>query len=113
MTAKQRRLLRRFGLRRWQRSAALSSRPQLQAFQSGRDTEADLTLHADRLQRDRIVRAAEQHVTADPDAERRTAVRAGVVARKIARAKPRCRRIHRPSQRRLLGDAEVDTDLLD
>src|SRR4249920_2783402 len=37
----------------------LPSRPEFQAFQSGGDAEADLALHAQRLQRDRIRRAAD------------------------------------------------------
>src|ERR1700681_2112090 len=34
---------------------SLPSRPQFQAFQSGSNADADLALHAERLQRDRIV----------------------------------------------------------
>lgn len=38
----------------------LPARPKFEAFQSGRDIEADLALHAQRLQRDRIAGAADQ-----------------------------------------------------
>src|SRR5258705_1925261 len=91
----------------------LSSRPQFQAFQPGRDADADLALHAKRLQRDRIVRSADQRVAADADTERRAALRAGIVAGKVARSKPRHRRKHAPGQHRLLGDAEIESDLAD
>src|ERR1700722_15002555 len=57
----------------------LASRPKFQAFQPGRYTEADLALHADRLQRDRIVRAAYQRIAPDPDANRRASLSAGVI----------------------------------
>src|SRR5438067_3889840 len=63
----------------------LSPRPQFQALQPGRDADADLALHAERLQRDRVVRAADQRVAADADAEGRAALRADVITRKIAR----------------------------
>ena len=66
----------------------LPSRPQLQALQSGRDVQAHLALHAERLQRDRIVRAADQHVAADADADRGAALRAGVIAGEIAGPEP-------------------------
>src|SRR3978361_2330382 len=52
-------------------------------------------------------------MAADPDAERGTALCAGVRAGEIARSEPRHRCEHAPSQRRFLGDAEIKTDLLD
>src|ERR1700737_4426914 len=51
----------------------LTSRPEFQAFQPGRDVDADLALQAERLQGDRIVGTADQHVAADTDAEPRAA----------------------------------------
>jgi hypothetical protein len=82
----------------------LPSRPKFQACQPGRDTQTDLPLHAERLQRDRIRRAAHQHIAAEPDAERRAALRAGIIAREIARPEPRHRRVSRdfgkPEKRR-------------
>src|SRR6266480_4543705 len=91
----------------------LPPRSKFQAFQAGRDAEADLALDAEWLQRDRIRRAADQHVAADPDADRRAALRAGVIAREIAGPEPRHRRVHAPGQRRFLGDAEIEADLAD
>src|ERR1700727_3540109 len=89
----------------------LPSRAKLEALQSGRDVEAALALHAQRLQRDRIVGTADQHIAADADADRRAALRAGVIARQIARPEPRDRRPDAPGQRGFLGDAEIDADL--
>src|ERR1700722_5160735 len=91
----------------------LPSRPKFQALQTGRDIEADLALQAQRLQRDRIVRAADQHIAACPDADRSTALRAGVVARKVAGPEPGDRRPHAPRQRRFLGDADINAYLAD
>ena len=65
-------------------TACSPARAKFQALQPGRDVEADLALHAERLQRDRIVGAADQHVAADADANRRAALRAGVIAGEIA-----------------------------
>ena len=47
------------------------------------------------------------------DADRRAALRAGVVAGEIARPEPRDRREDAPGQRQFLGDAEIDADLAD
>src|ERR1700731_1309867 len=91
----------------------LPSRPKFQTFQPGGDAQPGLALHAERLQRDRIVRAAYQHVAAEPDADRRAALGAGVIAREIAGAEPRHRRVHAPGERRFLGDTEIEADLAD
>src|SRR5215216_2829198 len=69
-------------------TAALTPRPQFQAFQSGSNADADLALHAQGLQRDRIGGAADQHIAADADAEGRTALRADVIAGEVARPEP-------------------------
>src|SRR6476646_566197 len=84
-----------------------------QALQAGRDVEADLALHAERLERDRIVGAADQHVAAETDTARGAALRTGVVAGEVARAEPVHRREHAPRQSRLLCDADIQTDLAD
>jgi hypothetical protein len=91
----------------------LPPRPQLQAFQSGGDAEADLALQAERLQRDRIVGAADQHIAAGADPDRRTALSAGISAGEIAGPEPRHRREHTPGQRRFLGDAEIEAHFPD
>src|ERR1700687_458588 len=93
--------------------ASLPSWAQFQAFQPGRNAEADLALHAERLQCDRIVRSADQHVAAGSDPDRRAALRTGIIAGEIARAEPRHRCKHPPGERRFLGDAEIEADLAD
>src|SRR5689334_20871446 len=62
---------------------------QLQTLQARGDVESDLALHAERLQRDRVGRAADQHVAAEADADRGRALRAGIVAREITDAETR------------------------
>src|SRR6185437_4687365 len=94
-------------------AAALPARPKFEALQSGRDIEADLALHAQWLQRDRIVGATDQHVAADADPDRRAALGAGIIAGEIAGSQSGDRRIHAPGQRRFPGDAKIDADLAD
>src|ERR1700683_1707623 len=89
----------------------LPPRPKLQAFQPGRDIESDLTLQAQRLQRDRIVRAAHQHIATNPDPERRAAICADIVAREIAEPELHDRRVDAPGQRRFLGEADTGPPL--
>src|SRR4051812_1562938 len=98
----------RFGWRR-----VSTSRAEFQALEAGGDVEADLALHAERLERDRIVGAADQHVAAETDTDRGAALRTGVVAGEVARAEPVHRREHAPRQSRLLCDADIQTDLAD
>src|ERR1700742_45734 len=66
----------------------LSSGTQFQTFESGGDAQPNLALQAERLQRDRVVGATDQHVATGADADRRTALRAGVIAGDIARSEP-------------------------
>src|ERR1700733_8553221 len=93
--------------------ALSAARPKFQAFQPGCDAEADLALHTQRLQRDRVVGTADQRVTADPDANRSTTLCAGVIAGEIAGPEPGDRGVDAPRQRRFLGDADIDADLAD
>ena len=51
---------------------------------AGRDIETGGPFDADRLQCDRIPGAADQHVGADPDADRRAAGGAGISSRQRA-----------------------------
>src|SRR5581483_697151 len=99
--------------RRTSRAWVLSSRTQFQAFQTGGDAQADLALQAERLKRDRVVGAADQHVAAGTDADSRAALRASIIAGEIARTEPLRRREHAPGQCGLLRDAEIDADLPD
>ena len=82
-----------------------------ETFQPGRDVEADLALQAQRLQRDRIVGIADQHIAAEADTDRGAALGAGIGACEVALPDPRHRRIDTPRQRRLLGNSEIDSDL--
>src|SRR5437899_10164889 len=54
---------------------ALTTGAQFQALQPGGNGDADLALHAERLQRERIVGAADQHIAADAGADRGAALR--------------------------------------
>src|SRR3984893_18961985 len=91
----------------------LPSRPEFQALQPGRDVESDLALQTERLKRNRIVRTADQNIAAAADADRGAALRARVIAGKIARPEPRDRRIDSPGERGFRGDAEIDADFAD
>src|SRR4051794_880630 len=59
---------------RYPTKVASAARPQFQALEPRGNADADLALHAERLQCDRIIGAADQHVAADADAKRRTAL---------------------------------------
>src|ERR1700733_6670098 len=89
---------------------SLTSGTQFQAFKSGGDVQADLALQAQRLQRDRIVGAADQHVAAGADTDRSAALRAGIVAGEITGSQTPYRRKPAPGQRGFLGNAEIDAD---
>ena len=67
------------------RATRLTPRAQFQALETGGDVDPDLALDTERLQGDRIGGAADQHIAADTDAERRTALGAGIIAREVAR----------------------------
>src|SRR4051794_35366723 len=69
----------------------LPSGPKFQAFQTSSDIEADLALQTEWLQRNRIRRTTHQQVSAGANTDGRAALRAGIVARKIAWPKPRDR----------------------
>src|ERR1700733_4778482 len=92
---------------------SLTSGTQFQAFKSGGDVQANLALQAQRLQRDRIVGTADQHVAAGADADRGAALRAGIIAGEIAGSQAPDGGKHAPGKRRFLGDAEIDADLAD
>jgi hypothetical protein len=74
----------------------LAARTQFKRGETCRNVEADLTLHAERLQCERIGGAADQNVAAKADADRGAALRACVVAGEIARSEPRHRRVDAP-----------------
>ncbi|MHC2402946.1 hypothetical protein ACVMGC_007490 [Bradyrhizobium barranii subsp. barranii] len=90
-----------------------TTRTEFQTLEAGGDVEADLALHAERLERDRIVGATDQCVATDTDADRGAALRAGIIAREITGAEPIDRREHAPGKRGLLGDADVEAHFAD
>src|ERR1700722_3377152 len=91
----------------------LASRTQFQAFKSGGDVQTNLALQAQRLQRDRIIGAADQHVAAGADADRGATLRASIIAGEIAGSQAPDGGKHAPGKRGFLGDAEIDADLAD
>src|SRR5579863_3096206 len=94
-------------------NGALTSRTQFQAFEARRDAQADLSLQAERLKRDRIVGTADQDVAASPDANRRASLCAGIIAGEVAGPEISRRREYTPGERCFLCDAEIDADLAD
>ena len=92
--------------------AAMSDpdRLQLEIGDAGRDVQSGLALHADRLQRVGIRRAADQEIAAAADADRRIGADAAIIAGEFAAPDPAGRRIHRPGKLGLLGEAEIDAE---
>ena len=75
--------------------------------------KAGLALQAHRLQRDRPVRAAEQRVGAEADAERDVGRAAGIAAGQSTRAEPMGRSEHRPMDDGRLIPADVEAGAAD
>ena len=80
---------------------------------AGRDVQPGLALQADRLQRVGIRRTADQEVAAAANSDRGVGADAAVIAGEIAIADPRGRRVHRPAQFGLIGDAEIEAKAAD
>ena len=74
---------------------------------AGRDIEPGIAFEADRLQRNRAVGAADQHIGADPDADRGARGGTSEVSGKRARSHIVGRRKHRPNQDPASGEADV------
>src|SRR5258708_21334654 len=85
-------------------------------FDSG-DTSGDVqpgvARQADGLQRGKILRTANQEMAAATDADRRVGADAAVIAGEIAASNPGGRRVDRPAQPGLVGDAEVEPEATD
>ena len=86
------------------------NRLQFDIRDAGRDIEPGLALQADRLQRVGILRTADQEIAAAADTDRRVGADAAIVAGEFAAAKPAGRRVHRPGELGLLGDAEIEAE---
>src|ERR1700730_3587539 len=82
-------------------------RLQLDIGNSGGDVQPGLALHTNGLQRVGILRTADQKIAAAADPDRSVGADAAVIAGKIAASNPPARRIHRPAQFGLVGDAEI------
>jgi hypothetical protein len=85
---------------------------QLETGDADRHVHAGLAFEAHRLQRKRIVRAADQRIGVSADAEGSAGGQACVISRQIAGRNLPGRGEHRPFQRRLLRDPDVDADPL-
>src|SRR5260221_2545021 len=77
------------------------------------DVQPGLSLRAARLQRAEILRTATQECAAATDADRRVGADAAVIAGEIAASNPGGRRVDRPAQPGLVGDAEVEPEATD
>ena len=75
--------------------------------------EAGLTLQAQRLQRDRIVGAADQQVGADADTRRGVGAHTAEMTGKRTAANPMARRVHDPRETGFRGGAQIETEALD
>ncbi len=83
-------------------------RLQLDVGNAGRDVQTGLALQADRLQRVGIFRATDQEVAAEADADRGVGANAALTDGEVAASHPPGRRVHRPDQPGLVGEAEID-----
>src|SRR5581483_5190801 len=91
-------------------AVAEANRLELEPGDAGRDIQSGLALHADRLQRIGIARAADQEVAAAADADRRIGADTAIAAGELAIGEPRGRRTDGPGDARLRGDAEIEPE---
>src|SRR5437764_10189677 len=87
-------------------------RAQLEACHAHRYIEAGLAFEAERLQRQGIVRSPDERVGVAAYADSRTGGDARIIPGKIARTDPARRREHRPGERRLRSETDVEPDPL-
>src|SRR6516162_11529751 len=80
---------------------------------AGGDVEPGVAFDADRLQRDRAVGTADQHVGPDPDPGSGAACGSDIVAGQCARRQIGGWREHRPNQNAPLRIADIDTEFVD
>src|SRR4051812_1236482 len=83
---------------------------QLDAGDAGRDVQPVLALHADRLQRVSIRRAADQEIAAAADADRRIGADATIGARKFTISETIVRCVDGPGELGLRGDTEIEAN---
>src|SRR5665213_2286063 len=80
---------------------------------TGRDVQACIALDGKRLQRDRTVEAAEQHMRADAYANSGAGRRTGIITLKGAVARAGSGGEHGPHDDSARGIADIDTELGD
>src|ERR1700761_5142938 len=85
-------------------------RLEIEAGDARRDIQSGLTLQADRLQRVGIGRTADQEIAAAADADRDVGADTAIAAGEFTISEPVGRRVHRPGELGLLGDAEIEPD---
>jgi len=88
-------------------------RPQIDIDDAGDGAQAGLALQAQRLQRNRIVRSANQQVGAEADADRGIGANTAEVTGERAAAEPVAWRVDRPRKAGLRRHAEIETETLD
>jgi hypothetical protein len=86
------------------------ARAQLETDEAARCVEAGLALNAERLERDRVVRPADQQIAAAADADLGVAADATVVAGQVATADAAGRGVHGPREVGALGDADIKAE---
>src|SRR5438105_2816733 len=74
----------------------------------GCDVETAVAFEADRLQRNRAVGAADQHIGAGADPDRSASARADIIARQHSRREATARREDTPNQHAALRIADID-----
>src|SRR5438067_13805941 len=79
----------------------------------GCDVETAVAFEADRLQRNRAVGAADQHIGAGADPNRSASARADVIPRQRSRCEAAARREDAPNQHAALGIADIDAEFVD
>ena len=84
---------------------------QIERADTGRDIQAGIAFDADRLQCDRLVETANEHIGAGADADGRAGRHAAIAAFKRARLHVRRRRNDVPDDDAALGIADIDADL--
>src|SRR5262249_18891271 len=83
---------------------------QFERCDADRQIEPGLTLQAQRLQRNRAVRSADQHIGIAAGTDRGARGDPTVIPGEVARTNIARRREHRPTQHRSLGHAQVEAD---
>src|SRR5882724_5229452 len=94
-------------------ASAEHDRLEVEIGDAGRDIQAGLALHAQRLQGIGILRTANQEVAATADTDGGVGADTAIAAREFAVPEPAVRRIHRPAEMGLRGDAEIEADAPD